>query len=60
MLDIKIFQVFEDQASFDFKGLLIKLKLLEMVLLSLIITFTIAYQVNIFKGKSIAWKRLFL
>jgi hypothetical protein len=38
MLDIKDFSVFEDQASFDFKGLLIKLKLLEMVLLSLIIT----------------------
>jgi hypothetical protein len=49
MLDIKDFSVFEDQASFDFKGLLIKLKLLEMV--SLIITFTIAYQVNIRKGK---------
>jgi hypothetical protein len=41
MLDIKDFSVFEDQASFDFKGLLIKnWKLLEMVLLSLIITFT--------------------
>jgi uncharacterized protein involved in exopolysaccharide biosynthesis len=51
MLDIKDFSVFEDQASFDFKGLLIKLKLLEMVLVSLIITFTIAYQVNIRKGK---------
>jgi hypothetical protein len=38
MLDIKDFFSFEDQASFDFKGLLIKLKLLEMVLLSLIIT----------------------
>jgi hypothetical protein len=48
MLDIKDFFSFEDQASFDFKGLLIKLKLLEMVLLSLIITF--AYQVNIRKG----------
>jgi hypothetical protein len=35
MLDIKDFSVFEDQASFDFKGLLIKLKLLEMVLVSL-------------------------
>jgi hypothetical protein len=58
MLDIKDFSVFEDQASFDFKGLLKNWKLLEMVLLSLIITFTIAYQVNI--RKSIAWKRLFL
>jgi hypothetical protein len=38
MLDIKDFSVFEDQPSFDFKGLLIKLKLLEMVLVSLIIT----------------------
>jgi hypothetical protein len=37
MLDIKDFSVFEDQPSFDFKGLLIKLKL-EMVLVSLIIT----------------------
>jgi hypothetical protein len=55
MLDIKDFSVF-DQASFDFK-LLKNWKLLEMVLLSLIITFTIAYQVNI--RKSIAWKRLF-
>jgi hypothetical protein len=56
----KRFFSFEDQPSFDFKGLLIKLEVTEMVLLSLIITFTIAYQVNIRKEKSIAWKRLFL
>jgi hypothetical protein len=44
MLDIKIFQFLKTNLAFDFKGLLIKWKLLEMVLLSLIITFTIAYQ----------------
>jgi hypothetical protein len=53
MLDIKDFSVFEDQASFDFKGLLIKLKLLEMVLVSLIITFTIAYQVKYSQRESL-------
>jgi hypothetical protein len=60
MLDIKDFSIFEDQPSFDFKGLLIKIEVTGNGFISLIITFTIAYQVNIRKGKSIAWKRLFL
>ncbi|MFT4983742.1 MAG: succinoglycan biosynthesis transport protein ExoP [Flavobacterium sp.] len=52
MLDIKDFSIFEDQASFDFKGFLIKIgSYWKWFLLSLIITFTIAYQVNIRKGK---------
>jgi hypothetical protein len=52
MLDIKDFSVFEDQASFDFKGLLIKLKLLEMVLLSLIITLPLPIR-SIFAKESL-------
>ncbi|MGO4818691.1 polysaccharide biosynthesis tyrosine autokinase [Flavobacterium sp. W22_SRS_FP1] len=52
MLDIKDFSIFENQASFDFKGFLIKIgSYWKWFLLSLIITFTIAYQVNIRKGK---------
>jgi polysaccharide biosynthesis transport protein len=52
MLDIKDFSVFENQVSFDFKGLLIKiLSYWKWFLISLIITFTIAYQVNIRKEK---------
>jgi hypothetical protein len=32
MLDIKDFRFFENQVSFDFKGFLVKIKLLEVVL----------------------------
>ncbi|MBA0884398.1 polysaccharide biosynthesis tyrosine autokinase [Flavobacterium undicola] len=52
MLDIKDFSLFENQVSFDFKGLLIKiLSYWKWFLVSLIIAFTIAYQVNIRKEK---------
>jgi hypothetical protein len=49
MLDIKDFSVFEDQASF---GVVNKIGSYWNGFVSLIITFTIAYQVNIRKGKS--------
>ena len=52
MLDIKDFSIFEDQVSFDFKGFLIKIgSYWKWFLISLLITFTIAYQVNIRKEK---------
>ncbi|MNQ32726.1 Tyrosine-protein kinase ptk [compost metagenome] len=52
MLDIKDFSIFENQTSFDFKGFLIKIaSYWKWFLLSLLITFTIAYQVNIRKEK---------
>ncbi|WP_348810454.1 polysaccharide biosynthesis tyrosine autokinase [Flavobacterium maritimum] len=52
MLDIKDFSIFENQSSFDFKGFLIKIgSYWKWFLLSLLITFTIAYQVNIRKEK---------
>lgn len=52
MLDIKDFSIFENQTSFDFKGFLIKIaSYWKWFLLSLFITFTIAYQVNIRKEK---------
>ncbi|RTY71279.1 polysaccharide biosynthesis tyrosine autokinase [Flavobacterium sp. LB2P53] len=52
MLDIKDFSIFENQVSFDFKGFLMKIgSYWKWFLLSLIITFTIAYQVNIRKEK---------
>ena len=52
MLDIKDFSIFENQVSFDFKGFLIKIgSYWKWFLLSLIMTFTIAYQVNIRKEK---------
>ncbi|KAF2510768.1 polysaccharide biosynthesis tyrosine autokinase [Flavobacterium zhairuonense] len=52
MLDIKDFSIFENQSSFDFKGLLLKiLSYWKWFLISLIIAFTIAYQVNIRKEK---------
>ncbi|MEZ7505876.1 polysaccharide biosynthesis tyrosine autokinase [Flavobacterium sp. Arc2] len=52
MLDIKDFSIFENQVSFDFKGFLIKIgSYWKWFLLSLIITFAIAYQVNIRKEK---------
>jgi capsular exopolysaccharide synthesis family protein len=52
MLDIKDFSIFEGQSGFDFKGFLIKIgSYWRWFLLSLAITFTIAYQVNIRKEK---------
>ena len=52
MLDIKDFSIFETQSGFDFKGFLIKIgSYWRWFLLSLLITFTIAYQVNIRKEK---------
>ena len=52
MLDIKDFSIFEDQSGFDFKGFLLKIgSYWKWFILSLIITFTIAYQVNIRKEK---------
>ncbi|SHG27555.1 protein involved in gliding motility EpsB [Flavobacterium segetis] len=52
MLDIKDFSIFENQVSFDFKGFLIKIaSYWKWFLLSLLIAFTIAYQVNIRKEK---------
>lgn len=52
MLDIKDFTILETQNSFDFKGFLAKLiSYWKWFVLSLIITFTIAYQVNIRKEK---------
>ena len=59
MLDIKDFSIFESQTSFDFKGLLLKIgSYWRWFLLSLIITFTIAYQVNIRKEKINAMETL--
>ena len=50
MLDIKDFSIFEADTGFDFKGFLIKIgSYWRWFLLSLAITFTIAYQVNIRK-----------
>ncbi|KOP39471.1 sugar transporter [Flavobacterium sp. WLB] len=52
MLDIKDFSIFENHSNFDFKGfLLIILSYWKWFLASLIIAFTIAYQVNIRKEK---------
>lgn len=52
MLDIKDFSIFDNQLSFDFKGLLLKiLSYWKWFLLSLIIALIIAYQVNIRKEK---------
>jgi succinoglycan biosynthesis transport protein ExoP len=52
MLDIKDFSIFEAQTGFDFKGFLIKIgSYWKWFLLSLAITFTIAYEVNIRKEK---------
>ena len=52
MLDIKDFSIFENQVSFDFKGFLIKIgSYWKWFLISLLITFTIAYQVNVRKEK---------
>lgn len=52
MLDIKDFSVFEAHSGFDFKGFLLKIVgYWKWFILSLIITFTIAYEVNIRKEK---------
>ncbi|OXA81420.1 protein involved in gliding motility EpsB [Flavobacterium aquidurense] len=52
MLDIKDFSIFENHSNFDFKGFLLKiLSYWKWFLISLIIAFTIAYQVNIRKEK---------
>jgi capsular exopolysaccharide synthesis family protein len=52
MLDIKDFSIFEAQSGFDFKGFLLKIgSYWKWFVLSLAITFTIAYQVNIRKEK---------
>ncbi|MCC9071749.1 polysaccharide biosynthesis tyrosine autokinase [Flavobacterium sp. F-65] len=52
MLDIKDFSIFDNQSNFDFKGFLLKIGgYWKWFLLSLIIAFTIAYQVNIRKEK---------
>ena len=52
MLDIKDFSAFENQTGFDFKDFLIKIgSYWKWFLISLLICFTIAYQVNIRKEK---------
>ena len=59
MLDIKDFSIFEAQSGFDFKGFLLKIgSYWKWFILSLIITFTIAYQVNIRKEKVYAMDTL--
>ena len=52
MLDIKDFSFFEKQNSFDFKSFLIKIvSYWKWFLVSLIVTFSIAHQVNVRKQK---------
>jgi polysaccharide biosynthesis transport protein len=52
MLDIKDFSVFGEQSGFDFKGFLIKIAgYWKWFLLSLALTFTTAYEINIRKEK---------
>ena len=52
MLDTKDFSFFEGKSTFDFKGFLIKIiSYWKLFIVSLIIAFTIAYQVNIRKEK---------
>ena len=52
MIDTKDFNVFENQASFDFKGFLLRLiSQWKIFLICWIIAFAIAYQVNIRKEK---------
>ncbi|MDR7209002.1 polysaccharide biosynthesis tyrosine autokinase [Flavobacterium piscis] len=59
MLDIKDFSIFENHKSFDFKGFLIKIGgYWKLFLISLLIAFTIAYQVNIRKEKIYAMQTL--
>lgn len=59
MLDIKDFSIFENHSNFDFKGFLLKiLSYWKWFLASLIIAFTIAYQVNIRKEKVYAMQTM--
>ncbi|SHG29180.1 protein involved in gliding motility EpsB [Flavobacterium fluvii] len=59
MLDIKDFSIFEAESGFDFKGFLLKIgSYWKWFILSLAITFTIAYQVNIRKEKIYAMETL--
>jgi len=59
MLDIKDFSIFENHSNFDFKGFLLKiLSYWKWFLASLIIAFTIAYQVNIRKEKIYAMQTM--
>ncbi len=59
MLDIKDFSIFENHTGFDFKGFLLKIfGYWKLFLISLIIAFTIAYQVNIRKEKIYSMKTL--
>ncbi|WP_281298257.1 polysaccharide biosynthesis tyrosine autokinase [Flavobacterium limnophilum] len=59
MIDIKDFSVFEDQSGFDFKGFVLKIgSYWKWFLFSLIIAFTIAYQVNIRKERIYAMETL--
>ncbi|MCR4030897.1 MULTISPECIES: polysaccharide biosynthesis tyrosine autokinase [Flavobacterium] len=52
MLDIKDFAIFENHSNFDFKGFLLRIiSYWKWFVVSLIIAFTIAYQVNIRKEK---------
>jgi succinoglycan biosynthesis transport protein ExoP len=52
MLDIRDFSIFDNQSSFDLKGFLLKIGgYWKWFLVSLIIAFAIAYQVNIRKEK---------
>ena len=52
MLDLKDFSIFENQSTFDFKGFLIKIAgYWKWFLISLVVSFFIAYQVNIRKEK---------
>ncbi|MBS7255438.1 polysaccharide biosynthesis tyrosine autokinase [Flavobacterium branchiicola] len=52
MLDIKDFSIFENHSNFDFKGFLLKIaSYWKWFLVSLIIAFVIAYQVNVRKEK---------
>ena len=59
MLDTKDFNFFESQNSFDFKGFLLKIvSYWKWFVLSLGVTFLIAYNVNIRKEKiyGMEWK----
>lgn len=59
MLDIKDFSIFENHSNFDFKGFLLKIaSYWKWFVASLIIAFTIAYQVNIRKEKIYAMQTM--
>ena len=59
MLDIKDFSLFESHSNFDFKGFIFKIaSYWKWFLVSLIICFTVAYQVNIRKEKIYAMQTL--